>query len=181
LKPDDVLLDKPELRAGQVFCKVVTTGKDHAKYLFSDMEEDLECAREDLENAGSDEAKRRKQEKIDSLETRMKEISAAGFLVEVRVFFSVPNEVYESYQSDTDLQYRLSSKFFDLLDQLLGEDKVKHHLFDIKILPADSNQFWREPKPTAANVDPATPPDSTPPDLHPLDKLPALFQEAIKA
>ena len=98
---------------------------------------------------------------------------------QVRVNFVIPNEAYEIYQADTDAQYEISSRFFDLLEELVGAEKVERHVFDIKVLPADTNQFWRDPKPTATNVA-GPPPSSQPKDLEPLDKLAGQFQAMIK-
>lgn len=94
----------------------------------------------------------------------------------VRPIFVIPDQIYEKYNSDTDFQFEISSAFFDLLEKTVGEELVERHVLDIKFMPADPNQFWRDPRPTSKST-PAQPP--TPPDAQPLEKLRELFEAAI--
>jgi hypothetical protein len=180
VKPDDILFDDPRLCVEDVVATVITTGKDHKQDLLSDIEEDLEYAREDMAAAGSDEDRADYQSKIKELEQRRAELAELGVLVQVRVIFVVPNPVYEGYQADPDMQYSLSSAFFKLLDELVGPELVKHHLFDIKILPKDTDQFWRNPRPTHAGAATAAPQPAAQLEPQPLTALVDLFQAATK-
>jgi hypothetical protein len=94
----------------------------------------------------------------------------------VRPIFVIPDEVYEKYNSDTDFQFEISSAFLDLLEKTVGEELAERHVLDIKFMPADPSQFWRDPRPTSKNA-PAQP--ATPADTHPLEKLRELFEAAI--
>jgi len=94
----------------------------------------------------------------------------------VRPIFVIPDQIYEKYNSDTDFQFEISSAFLDLLEKTVGEESVERHVLDIKFMPADPSQFWRDPRPTS-KIAPAQP--TTPKDTHPLEKLRELFEAAI--
>lgn len=94
----------------------------------------------------------------------------------VRPIFVIPDPVYEKYNADTDFQFEISSAFFDLLEKTVGEELVERHVLDIKFMPADPSQFWRDPRPTSKSA-PAQP--TTPLDAQPLEKLRELFEAAI--
>ena len=99
--------------------------------------------------------------------------------VKVRPIFVIPDLVYEVYNTDTDVQYQISSAFLDLLEEIVGEDLVDRHMLDIKFMPADTSQFWRDPRPTGRQSTSAPPTQpATPPDAQPLEKLRELFESA---
>ena len=97
----------------------------------------------------------------------------------LRPIFVIPDSVYEKYNSDTDMQYEISSVFFDLLEKTVGEDLVERHVLDIKFMPADPSQFWRDPRPTSKSASTSPTQPATPPDAQPLEKLHELFKSAI--
>lgn len=98
----------------------------------------------------------------------------------VRPVFVVPDSIYEKYNTDTDFQFEISSVFLDLLEKTVGEELVERHMLDIRCMPADTSQFWRDPRPTSkgASANPTQP--TTPPDAQPLEKLRELFETAIE-
>jgi hypothetical protein len=50
---------------------------------------------------------------------------------------------------------------------------------DIKFMPADTSQFWRDPRSTSKSTSAQPTQPTTPPATHPIEKLRELFEAAI--